>query len=158
MGSGNELVDYSKRHVGSGNEIGLDIIDIKSMHSRPQRPRSFWSAPRIATRFLVLTKRSAASGDENEVDVDTSHKSIQNALEKLEKSKSGFKKTAVSNFKSKKHERTSLLIILELRVLVLTKRHVGSRNEIAKLIEKLKETARQHCLSKFVASSVFDSP
>ena len=83
-------------------------------HSRPQRPRSFWSAPRIATsgqvqrhsgfewickhnrlkpepirfvrldsehaqsdgksvncghdqrsRFLVLTKRSAASGDEN---------------------------------------------------------------------------------------------
>ena len=92
------------------------------MHSRPQRPRSFWSAPRIATsgqlqrhsgfewickhnrlrpepirfvrldsehaqsdgksvnrghsvvghgqrsRFLVLTKRSAASGDENERD------------------------------------------------------------------------------------------
>ena len=50
-------------------------------HSRPQRPGSFWSAPRIATsgresrtsvvghgqrsRFLVLTKRSAASGDEN---------------------------------------------------------------------------------------------
>ena len=29
------------------------------VHSRPQRPRSFWSAPRIAT------KRSAASGDEN---------------------------------------------------------------------------------------------
>ena len=42
------------------------------VHSRPQRPRFFWSAPRIATsgpsqrsRFLVLAKRSAASGDEN---------------------------------------------------------------------------------------------
>ena len=88
----------------------------KETHSRPQRPRSFWSAPRITTsglvqrhsvfewlckhnrlrpqpiifvkldsehaqksrtsgvglgqrsRFLVLTKRSAASGDENEGD------------------------------------------------------------------------------------------
>ena len=36
---------------------------VAKTHSRPQRPRSFWSAPRIAT--LVLTKRSAASGDEN---------------------------------------------------------------------------------------------
>ena len=205
-------------------------------HSRPQTPRSFWSAPRIATsglvqrhsgfewlckynrlrpepirfgrlgsehsqsegksvnrgllfcalvglgqrsRFLVLTKRSAASGDENgvkksfkssgrmltkqdlrspnlvprahvhvpfgqdqdtelcnnqfsetkilglpdpvsrrmrgliymhdacmasrdKVDVDMSHKGIQYALEKLEKSKFGFERTAVSNFKSKK--------------------------------------------------------
>ena len=37
-------------------------------------------------------------------DVDTLHKSIQYALEKLGKSKSGFERTAVSNFKSKKHE------------------------------------------------------
>ena len=29
-------------------------------HSRPQRPRSFW--------FLVLTKRSTTSGDENDVE------------------------------------------------------------------------------------------
>ena len=48
-------------------------------HSRPQRPRSFWSAPRIETsgrfqigtgqrsRFLVLTKRIVASGDENDI-------------------------------------------------------------------------------------------
>ena len=65
------------------------------------------------------------------VDVDTFHKSIQNALEKLEKSKYGFKRTAVSNFKSNTRAlRTSLLIIPELRVLVLTKRHVGSGNEI----------------------------
>ena len=31
----------------------------QSVHSRPQRPHSFWSAPRIAT------KRRAASGDKN---------------------------------------------------------------------------------------------
>ena len=40
----------------------------------------------------------------DKVDVDMSHKGIQNALEKLEKSKFGFERTAVSNFKSKRHE------------------------------------------------------
>ena len=43
-----------------------------------------------------------ASSDK--VDVVTFHKSIQYALEKLGKSKSGFERTAVSNFKSKRHE------------------------------------------------------
>ena len=43
-----------------------------------------------------------ASGDK--VDVDTFHKGIQYALEKLGKSKFGFERTAVSNFKSKRHE------------------------------------------------------
>ena len=38
------------------------------------------------------------------VDVDTFHKGIQYALERLGKSKFGFKSTTVSNFKSKKHE------------------------------------------------------
>ena len=38
----------------------------------------------------------------DKVDVDTFHKSIQYALEKLGKSKSGFERTVVSNFKSKK--------------------------------------------------------
>ena len=38
------------------------------------------------------------------VDVDTFHKGIQYALEKLGKSKFGFERTAVSNFKSKRHE------------------------------------------------------
>ena len=40
----------------------------------------------------------------DKVDVDTLHKSIQYPLEKLGKSKSGLERTAVSNFKSKKHE------------------------------------------------------
>ena len=40
----------------------------------------------------------------DKVDVDTFHKSIQYALEKLGKSESAFERTAVSNFNSKKHE------------------------------------------------------
>ena len=37
----------------------------------------------------------------DKADVDTFHKCIQYALEKLEKSKSGFERTVVSKFKSK---------------------------------------------------------
>ena len=42
----------------------------------------------------------------DKVDVDTFHKDIQYALEKLGKSKFGFESTTltVSNFKSKRHE------------------------------------------------------
>ena len=37
-------------------------------------------------------------------DVDPFHKGIQYALEKLGKSKFGFERTTVSNFKSKRHK------------------------------------------------------
>ena len=69
--------------------------------------------------------------------MDAFHKSIQYALERLGKSKFGFESTTVSNFKSKgtKDLGTSLLIIPELRVLVLTKRHVGSGNEIGSSLD-----------------------
>ena len=40
----------------------------------------------------------------DKVDVDTFHKGIQYALERLGKSKFGFESTTVSNFKSKSHE------------------------------------------------------
>ena len=40
----------------------------------------------------------------DKVNVDTFHKGIQYALEKLGKSKSGFARTVVSNFKSKRHD------------------------------------------------------
>ena len=40
----------------------------------------------------------------DKVEVDTFHKGIQYALEKLGKSKFGFERIAVSNFKSKRHE------------------------------------------------------
>ena len=39
----------------------------------------------------------------DKVDVDAIHKGIQYALEKLGESKFGFERTAVSNFKSKRH-------------------------------------------------------
>ena len=40
----------------------------------------------------------------DKVDVDKFHKGIQYALEKVGKSKFGFERTAVSNFKSKRRE------------------------------------------------------
>ena len=33
---------------------------VKPVHSRPQRPRSFWSAPRIATSGRVVQQRKSA--------------------------------------------------------------------------------------------------
>ena len=65
----------------------------------------------------------------DKVDVDTSHKSIQYAQEKLGKSKSGFERTVVSKFKSRGRVGSGNELV-ELRVLVLTKRHMGSGNEI----------------------------
>ena len=69
---------------------------------------------------------------EDNVDVDTFHKGIQYALEKLGKSKFGFERTAVSNFKSKRHEGSGNELVDYSRApcLVLTKRHMGSGNEI----------------------------
>ena len=40
----------------------------------------------------------------DKIDVDTFYKGIQYALEKLGKSKFGFQRTTISNFKSKRHE------------------------------------------------------
>ena len=68
----------------------------------------------------------------DKVDVDTFHKDNQYTLEKLGKSKFGFKRTAVSNFKSKRHEGSGNELVDYSRTpcLGLTKRHVGSGNEI----------------------------
>ena len=44
-------------------------------------------------------------------DVDTFHKGIQYALEQLGKSKFGFERTAVSNFKSKRHEGSGNVLV-----------------------------------------------
>ena len=75
----------------------------------------------------------------DKVDVDTFHKGIQYALEKLGKSKFGFEKQyQILKAKDTRALGTSLLIIPELRVLVLTKRHVGSGNEMGLTSVKLK--------------------
>ena len=74
-----------------------------------------------------FTWRLMASRDR--VDVDTFHKDIQYALALL----LALKEQYYQNLKAKDAWAlgTSLLIIPELRVLALTKRHVGSGNEIA---------------------------
>ena len=74
----------------------------------------------------------ASRESRDKVVVDTFHKGIQYALEKLGKSNLALKKQQYQIFKAKDRRAlgTSLLIIPELRVLVLTKRHVSSGNEI----------------------------
>ena len=71
------------------------------------------------------------------VDVDAFHKGIQYALEKLEGRNLTLKKQLYQILKAKDTwaPGTSLLIIPELRVLVLTKRHVGSGYEIANCLQ-----------------------
>ena len=70
----------------------------------------------------------------DKVHVDTFQKGIkgiQYALEKLAKSKFGFvKQYQILKAKDMRALGMSLLIVPELRVLVPTKRHVGSGNEI----------------------------
>ena len=98
-----------------------------------------WNNQFPETRILGLPASRRMRGlvyvaSRDKVDVDKFHKDIQYALERLGKSKFGFESTTVSNFKSNlkatKALGTSFLIIPELRALVLTKRHVGSGNEI----------------------------
>ena len=76
----------------------------------------------------------------DKVDVDTFHKSIRYALEKLGKSKLALSEQQYQILKAKDTRAvgTSLLIIPELHVLVLTKRHVGSGNKIVYLLNQNK--------------------
>ena len=53
----------------------------------------------VTRRMRALVYRASR----DKVGVDAFHKSIQNALERLEKSKFGFEITVVSKFKSKRH-------------------------------------------------------
>ena len=65
--------------------------------------------------------------------MDAFHKGIQYALEKLGKSKFGFERTAVANFKSKRHGDSGNEIVDYSRAPCLgaDQRHVGSENKIA---------------------------
>ena len=91
-------------------------------------------------KCLLVSTKTRSSGTINflaliymasrdKVDVDAFHKSIQYALERLGKSKFGSETTVKA--KDTWALGTSLLIIPELRVLVLTKRQLGSGNDIA---------------------------
>ena len=68
-----------------------------------------WNNQFPETKILGLSVSRRMRGlvymaSRDKVDVDMFPKSIQYALEKLGKSKFGFERTAVSNFKSKRHE------------------------------------------------------
>ena len=58
----------------------------------------------VSQRMRDLVYMASRGASIDKVDVDMFHKGIQYALEKLGKSKFGFERTAVSNFKSKRHE------------------------------------------------------
>ena len=42
--------------------VGQAVESMLKEHSRPQRPRSFWSAPRIATSGHIQQRKSAIHG------------------------------------------------------------------------------------------------
>ena len=68
-----------------------------------------WNNQFPETKILALPASQRMRGlvymaSRDKVDVNTFHKSIQYALERLGKSKFGFESTTVSNFKSKSHE------------------------------------------------------
>ena len=66
-------------------------------HQFPETKILGLPASRRMRGFVYMASR-------DKVDLDTFHKGIQYALEKLGKSKFGFESTTVSNFKSKRHE------------------------------------------------------
>ena len=68
-----------------------------------------WNSQFPETKILGLPVAQRMRGlvymtSRDKVDVDTFHKGIQYPLEQLGKSKFGFERTAVSNFKSKRHK------------------------------------------------------
>ena len=64
----------------------------------------FWNNQFPETKILGLLVSRCMRGLVYMASRETFHKGIQNELEKLGKSKFGFERTAVSNFKSKRHE------------------------------------------------------
>ena len=71
--------------------------------------KELWNNQYSETKILRLpvSRRMRAlvyMASRDKVDVDAFHKGIQQTLEKTGKPKFGFERTAVSNFKSKRHE------------------------------------------------------
>ena len=105
--------DPSGLWLGSRALAGPDILSMRRVfvsHCQPIRFAGFDGKSVIhglpvldqSSRSLPQARRIVGSGDENEsrgeVDVNTFHKDIQYALERLGKSKFGFERTAVIKF------------------------------------------------------------
>ena len=113
-----------------GDEVVINLVPRVHVTFGQHQDTELWNNQFPETKILGLPASRRMRGfvymaSRDKVDEDTYPKGIQYALEKLGKSKFGFESTTVS-----KALGASLLIIPELRVLVLTKRHVGSGKEI----------------------------
>ena len=104
--------------------------------------RELWNNQFPETKILGLPVLQRMRGlvymympSRDKVSVNTFHKGIQYVLEKLGKSKFGFEQQhQILKAKDTRALGMSLLIIPELHVLVLTKRHVDSGNEIGTVV------------------------
>ena len=122
--------------------VQLCVYEMITRHSRPQRPRSFWSALKITTSGQVQRRKSA---------IHRLPVTLRMLWVKSDKSDWFWSQSIVFTrpFKTRmsldlargrdfqcwpkgsRPLRTRMWIIPELRVLALTKWHVGSGNEIA---------------------------
>ena len=100
------------------------MVNTKTRSSGIINFQSFWF-PCLGVPVSRRLRALVYMMSRDKVDVDAFHKGIQYALEKLGKSKFGYERIEVSNFRSKR-----------LRVLALAQRHVGSGNEISPFHEK----------------------
>ena len=91
------------------NDLNINLVPRAHVPFGQHQDTELWNNQFPETNILGLpASRRMRSfvymGSRDKVDVDTFHKGIQYALEKLGKSKFGFESTTVSNFESKRHE------------------------------------------------------
>ena len=87
----------------------VNLVPRAHMPFGQHQDTELWNNQFPETKILGLPASQCIRGliymaSRDKVDVDTFHKGIQYALEKLGKSKFGFESTTVSNFESKRHE------------------------------------------------------
>ena len=97
------------RNGCSQSDSQSNLVPRAHMPFGQHQDTEFWHNQFPETKILGLTASQGMRGlvymaSRDEVNVDTFHKGIQCALEKLGKSKFGFESTTVSNFKSKRHK------------------------------------------------------
>ena len=86
----------------------LELVPRAHVSFGQARDTELWNNQFPETKILGLPvsrcmRALVSIASRDKVGVDAFHKSIQNALERLEKSKFGFEITVVSKFKSKRH-------------------------------------------------------
>ena len=109
------LFSDEKKPVKFARALHRDSVPLINLVPRAHVPfgqhqdTELWNNQFPETKILGLPASQRMRGlvymaSRDKVDVDTFHKGIQYALERLGESKFGLKSTTVSNFKSKSHE------------------------------------------------------